>query len=71
VRKEETEPPMAIDIEDLEPRQPAKNPKDLTGLSVEELENYISLLESEIGRARAMIDAKQKHRAGAQSIFKR
>ena len=62
---------MAIDLDELEPRQPAKKPRDLTGLSIEELRGYIALLQSEIGRAEAMIAAKEKHKAGAQGIFKR
>jgi uncharacterized small protein (DUF1192 family) len=62
---------MAIDIDDLEPRQPAKKPKDLSGLAIEELTAYIGVLEAEIVRARDMIAAKQKHRAGAQGLFKR
>jgi uncharacterized small protein (DUF1192 family) len=70
-RKPETETPMAIDIDDLEPRQPAKKPKDLSGLAIEELKDYIARLEAEIGRAKDMIAAKEKHRAGAQGLFKR
>ena len=62
---------MAIDIDDLEPRQPAKKPKDLSGLAIEELKGYIELLQAEIVRAQAMIDAKEKHRSGAQGLFKR
>ena len=62
---------MAIDIDDLEPRQPAKKPEDLSGLSIEELKDYIALLQSEISRAETMIAAKEKHRAGVQGLFKR
>ena len=62
---------MAIDIDDLEPRQPAKKPKDLSGLAIEELKGYIEMLQAEIVRAQAMIESKEKHRAGAQNIFKR
>ena len=62
---------MAIDLDELEPRQPARKPRDLTGLSIEELNGYIALLRSEIERAEEMIAAKQKHRAGAQGLFKR
>ena len=62
---------MAIDLDELEPRQPAKKPKDLSGLSIEELKGYIALLQSEIVRAEDMIAAKEKHRAGVQGIFKR
>lgn len=62
---------MAIDLDELEPRQPAKKPKDLTGLSIEELRGYIEMLQAEIVRAQAMIDSKEKHRTGAQGLFKR
>lgn len=62
---------MAIDLDELEPRQPAKKPRDLTGLSIEELNGYIALLQAEIVRAQDMIASKEKHRAGAQTLFKR
>ncbi|MEA2754007.1 MAG: hypothetical protein QOJ54_296 [Aliidongia sp.] len=46
-------------------------PKDLTPLSVVELNDYIAALEAEATRARAAIAAKQSHRSGADSLFKR
>jgi uncharacterized small protein (DUF1192 family) len=46
-------------------------PKDLMPLSVAELGEYIAALEAEIARARAAIAAKQSHRAGVDSLFKR
>ena len=46
-------------------------PKDLTPLSVADLEAYIADLEAEIARAQAAITAKQSHRAGIEGLFKR
>jgi uncharacterized small protein (DUF1192 family) len=39
-------------------------------MSVEELESRIGLLEAEIGRLRAAIDARRSTRAAADSLFK-
>ena len=60
-----------MDLEDFEPRKVPPKPKDLTPLSVAELTEYIARLEAEIGRARAVIAAKQAHRSGADSLFKK
>ncbi|HVJ54399.1 MAG TPA: DUF1192 domain-containing protein [Aliidongia sp.] len=57
--------------EDERPKH-AKTPlKDLTPLSITELEDYIAGLNAEIARARAAIDAKKGHRSGAEGLFKR
>jgi len=61
---------MSADDEDL-PRNRKPPPKDLSPLSVTELENYIGELEAEIARAKAEIDAKKGHRSGAEGLFKR
>jgi|HubBroStandDraft_1064217.scaffolds.fasta_scaffold00040_77 uncharacterized small protein (DUF1192 family) len=61
---------MAREDEDL-PQHRKLAPKDLTPLSVAELGEYIAALEAEAARARALIAAKQDHRAGADSLFKR
>ena len=61
---------MGRDDEDP-PVKKAAAPKDLTPLSVDELQHYIAGLEVEIARARAAISAKQSHRSGAESLFKR
>jgi len=50
--------------------KPAKK-KDLTPLSLAELEAYIADMESEILRVRAEIAAKRKQHGGAESLFKR
>ncbi len=60
-----------MDEEDLLPRQKRPAKKDLTPLSIAELEAYIVELEEEITRARAEIAAKRKQRGGAESLFKR
>ena len=59
-----------MDIEDLEPRAKPAKPRDLTGLSIEELHAYIASLEAEIRRARAAIDDKSRHRRGAEALFR-
>jgi len=61
---------MALEDDEL-PKHRKLPPKDLTPLSVAELTDYIAGLEAEIARARAAIAAKQSHRAGADSLFKR
>lgn len=62
---------MALDADEPESARKSVPPKDLTTLSVAELQQYIASLEAEIARARAMIDAKQAHRTAADSFFKR
>lgn len=62
---------MALDTDDLEPRKKMSPKTDLTGLSVEELQNYIAGLEAEILRARAMIESKQAQKNLAETFFKR
>jgi uncharacterized small protein (DUF1192 family) len=60
-----------MDLEELEPLKKKAKPRDLSGLSVEELETYIADLEAEILRARDTIKAKTSHRAGAEAFFKK
>jgi uncharacterized small protein (DUF1192 family) len=60
-----------MDEEDLEPRRKKPAPKPLDGLSVEELQGYIADLRAEIARAEAVIKAKQAHRSGAESLFRK
>jgi len=65
---------MAIDTDDLEPTvKPAANlvgKPDMELMSVDELQNYIADLQSEIDRANQAIGAKQNHRSGAEALFK-
>src|SRR5882762_3467275 len=60
---------MAMDPEDLEPRNRKVPPKPLDALSVADLEAYIAELESEIARARGVIDGKQSHKSVADALF--
>ncbi len=60
-----------MDEEDLAPQRQKPKPKDLTLMGIEELEEYIAGLDSEIARAQAEIAAKRKQRSGAEAIFKR
>jgi len=62
---------MARDDDDPPLKPATLLPKDLTPLSVEELQRLIAGLESEIARVRSAIAAKQNHRSGADALFKR
>jgi uncharacterized small protein (DUF1192 family) len=57
--------------EDLAAQKTPPKKKDLTPLSLAELEAYIADMESEILRVRTEIAAKRKQRGGAESLFKR
>jgi uncharacterized small protein (DUF1192 family) len=57
--------------DDLEPRTKKPKAKDLSLLSVSDLETYIAALEAEIMRAREEILARKKQKSGAEAIFKR
>ncbi|HET8727096.1 MAG TPA: DUF1192 domain-containing protein [Alphaproteobacteria bacterium] len=59
-----------MDTDDLEPRKRPVVQKNLDGMSVAELEEYIAGLEAEIARARDAIARKQSHRFAAESFFK-
>jgi uncharacterized small protein (DUF1192 family) len=60
-----------MDEAELEPHHKLAQPKDLTLLGIEELENYIAELETEIARVRVEITAKIGQRRGAEALFKR
>ena len=59
-----------MDAEDLEPLRKKAKPRDLTIMSIEDLEEYIELMSTEIERTKAAIKAKQSARMGAESVFK-
>jgi uncharacterized small protein (DUF1192 family) len=60
-----------MEDEDLDPRRKAPKKKDLTPLSIAELEEYIAMMEAEIVRVREAIAAKRNQRGGAESLFRR
>lgn len=65
-----------MDLDELFPDKPGDPlaqlvKQDLDPLSVEELEARITVLEGEIARIRAKIEAAVNHRASADAIFKR
>ncbi|MBM3620147.1 MAG: DUF1192 domain-containing protein [Alphaproteobacteria bacterium] len=62
---------MAREDEDLEPRNRKPKPKDLSGLSIEELRDYIADMKAEIARAEETIKAKQSHASAAALFFKK
>jgi len=62
---------MAFELDDLEPQNQPKKPKDISGWSVEELTEYIAALKTEIERAKAVIDARKGQVASAESVFKK
>ncbi len=59
-----------MDVDDLDPRKPAKAPKNLEVMGIEELQEYIVALEAEIARVRTFIDAKRAQRGSAEALFK-
>jgi uncharacterized small protein (DUF1192 family) len=59
-----------VDTDDLDPVKEPTKKVDLEPMSIEELNNYIVEMETEINRVRAAIQAKQGHRSGAESLFK-
>lgn len=60
-----------MELDDLEPRNQTKKPKDLSNWSFEDLEAYIAAMEAEIVRARQTIDRKKGVASVADSLFKR
>jgi uncharacterized small protein (DUF1192 family) len=65
-----------MDLDDILPKK-ADHPltvlvrQDLDLLSVSELNDRIAILESEIQRTRARLQASTKHRAAADALFKK
>jgi uncharacterized small protein (DUF1192 family) len=59
-----------MEDEDNLPRKSDWEPKNLEPLSIDQLEDYIRVLEGEISRVRADIVTKQAKLAAAASIFK-
>jgi len=55
---------------DDRPRSEAPKRRDLSVMSVEELQAYIAELEAEIARVRTELEAKQSVRGAAEALFK-
>jgi uncharacterized small protein (DUF1192 family) len=63
---------MAIDLDDLDPRNAKKaKPLNLDDMSVEDLKEYVDVLKGEIVRVEAKVKAKQSHASAASSFFKK
>ena len=56
--------------EELDPRTKKRAVKNLEPLSLDELQEYISSLKSEIERSEAEIARKKAHASAASSFFK-
>jgi uncharacterized small protein (DUF1192 family) len=59
-----------MDTDDLEPIRQNSKPFDLSMMSIEDLEEYIDNLKTEIVRVEAAIKKKTSARAGAEAVFK-
>ena len=63
-----------MDIEDLAPKAAAPIKallaEDLSGLSLDELQERVELLRSEIARIEEMLKSKGQSREAAESVFK-
>jgi uncharacterized small protein (DUF1192 family) len=60
-----------MDDEDDLPKKLDWQPRNLESLSIDQLEDYISVLEGEIARVRADIAAKRTDLGAAEAIFKK
>lgn len=65
-----------MDLDDLFPSKPDDplvllTRQDLDPLSVDELRERIAVLEGEIARVRAKIEASVNHRASAEELFRK
>ena len=63
---------MAIDLDDLDPRNAKKaKPLNLDDLNIVDLREYVAMLQAEIARVEAKMKAKQSHASAAASFFKK
>lgn len=60
-----------MDLDELDPRQKKNKPRDLSTYSVDELNDYIAMLEAEIVRVRDDIARKKGHMNAAAAFFKK
>jgi uncharacterized small protein (DUF1192 family) len=59
-----------MDLDELEPTKKKPAPKDLDALGVEQLDEYLAELETEVARVRVKITEKKDYLAGAENFFK-
>ena len=63
---------MAIDLDDLDPRNAKKaKPLNLDDLNIEDLKEYVAVLKAEIERVEVKMKSKQSHASAAASFFKK
>ena len=62
---------MAFDLDDLDPRHAKKKPLNLDDMNIEDLKEYVAVLQAEIDRVEAKVKAKRSHASAAASIFKK
>ena len=62
---------MAFDLDDLDPKQKKPQPRNLDAMNIEDLEEYVAVLKTELARVEDKIRAKQSHAATAASLFKK
>lgn len=58
-----------INPDDLDPPKKALKPLDLQALSIQELEEYIASLETEISRVEDAIKKEEAHKSGIDALF--
>jgi uncharacterized small protein (DUF1192 family) len=61
---------MASDDDEVKKPKAHEVGMPLDALSVEELQGRVELLEAEIARLKAAMDAKRRHKDAAASVFK-
>jgi uncharacterized small protein (DUF1192 family) len=59
-----------MDLDDLDPRNKKREPRNLDIMSIVALDELITELEAEITRIRQVIAAKKGARAGVNLVFK-
>lgn len=59
-----------MEDDDLQPRVRLAEGRPLESFSVEELRTYADRLNQELEQVRAMMNDKEQHRSGADSLFK-
>ena len=60
-----------MDTDELEPVRKKPVPKDLSRMSIGDLEDYIADLKAEVARAEEFIAKKGAARKGAEGFFKK